>query len=75
MPAHERWGLGVRVIVKDGYYLPKHCFGWSGAYGTHFWVDPINNITAVYMRNSSYDGGAGAAAACTFEKDVYSALI
>lgn len=74
MPHHERWGLGVRVIVSDEYLIPKHSFGWSGAYGTHFWVDPVNKITAVYMRNSTYDGGAGAAAACTFERDVYSAL-
>ncbi len=75
MPHHERWGLGVRVIVSDNYYIPKRSFGWSGAYGTHFWVDPVNKITAVYMRNSSYDGGAGAAAACAFERDVYSALV
>lgn len=44
------WGLGVRVMAGDAY-LPDGAFGWSGAYGTHFWVDPINDVTAIYMRN------------------------
>lgn len=64
------WGLGVRVIVKPGNALPVGCFGWSGAYGTHFWVDPVNKIVAVYMKNSAYDGGAGNQSANEFEKDV-----
>ena len=64
------WGLGVRVIVKPGNILPVGCFGWSGAYGSHFWVDPANKITAVYMKNSAYDGGAGNKSACEFEKDI-----
>ncbi len=37
MPSSERWGLGVRVIVRKDYdNLPLGAFGWSGAYGTHF---------------------------------------
>ena len=44
------WGLGVRVMAGDRY-LPDGAFGWSGAYGTHFWVDPVNDVTALYMRN------------------------
>lgn len=71
----QRWGLGVRVITKEEYkYLPVGAFGWSGAYGTHFWVDPVNKITAVYMKNSLYDGGSGAITALNFEKDVESSL-
>lgn len=64
------WGLGVRVINNDNYILPRGCYGWSGAYGTHFWIDPENEITAVYMRNSHHDGGAGAQIANWFEEDV-----
>ncbi len=71
MPCGERWGLGVRVIMPIHPWMPAGCFGWSGAYGTHFWVDPENDLTAVLMRNTAYDGGAGAMAACNFEKDVY----
>lgn len=73
MPGPQKWGLGVRVIDSDSYQLPKHCFGWSGAYGTHYWVDPENRISAVYMKNSRYDGGSGAKTAFLFEQDVYSA--
>lgn len=75
MPGNNNWGLGVRVISDKSYkYLPVGTFGWSGAYGTHFWVDPENKITAIYMKNSCYDGGAGASTAAAFEKDVNSAL-
>lgn len=69
MPCPEIWGLGVRVIVGENT-LPVGSYGWSGAYGTHFWIDPENKIVAIYMKNSHYDGGAGANTACRFETDV-----
>lgn len=76
MPSSERWGLGVRVIVREDYEnLPLGAFGWSGAYGTHFWIDPTNNIAAVYMKNSLFDGGAGNESARNFEKAVSDSLI
>ncbi|MBQ3012813.1 MAG: beta-lactamase family protein [Clostridia bacterium] len=72
MPGPQKWGLGVRVITGADYVrLPIGSFGWSGAYGAHMWVDPENQITAVYMKNSLYDGGAGALTAAHFEEDVY----
>ena len=71
MPYSERWGLGVRVIVNDEYKrLPVGAYGWSGAYGTHFWVDPENKITAIYMKTSRFDGGSGAETESHFEEDV-----
>ncbi|MBO5069641.1 MAG: serine hydrolase, partial [Roseburia sp.] len=71
----ELWGLAVRVIAKESYRdLPCGAFSWSGAYGTHFWVDPANRITAIYMKNSEYDGGARAVTAKHFEQDVTAAL-
>lgn len=76
MPSNERWGLGVRVIVREDHEnLPLGAFGWSGAYGTHFWIDPTNNIAAVYMKNSLFDGGAGNESARNFEKAVKDSLI
>lgn len=76
MPGSERWGLGVRVIVSEDYEnLPVGAFGWSGAFGTHFWIDPVNNIAAVYMKNSLFDGGAGNESARNFEKAVCDSLI
>ena len=76
MPGSERWGLGMRVVVGSDYQhgLGVGCFGWSGAYGTHFWVDPQNRISVVMMKNSLYDGGAGNRSACTLERDVAACL-
>lgn len=68
-----RWGYGVRVITgKD--VLPVGSYGWSGAYGTHFWIDPANEITAIYLKNSRRDGGSNAVTARHFEEDVYGIL-
>ena len=72
MPGNQQWGLGMRVITAPTYgRLPMGSFGWSGAYGTHFWVDPENKVVGIYMKNSGYDGGSGALTAANFEKDVY----
>lgn len=71
MPSYERWGLGVRVIVTEEYKtLPVGTFGWSGAYGSHFWIDPTNKVAAVFMKNSHFDGGSGNESARNFEKAV-----
>ena len=72
MPNNYRWGFGMRVIMEDAY-LPTSSFGWSGAYGTHFWIDPINKIFAVFMKNSRIDGGAGNESAVKLEQAVYTA--
>ena len=68
------WGLGVRIMEGDDI-LPDGAFGWSGAYGTHFWVDPVNNITAVYMRNMRWHDTHGCGSiGRRFETDVYSSM-
>ena len=69
------WGLGVRVIADGHPFLSKGSFGWSGAYGSHFWVDPNNEIVAVYMKNSTVDGGSGNESARNFESAVNRALL
>jgi len=76
MPGTERWGLGVRVVTSEDYPggLPKGSFGWSGAYGSHFWADPVNRITAVYMRNSRYDSGGYGSIGLQFEADIMAAM-
>lgn len=72
---YDSWGLGVRVTVNNPV-LPKGCYGWSGAYGAHFWVDPENQITALYMKNSRWhDSHGGGKTATAFEKDVISSLV
>jgi CubicO group peptidase (beta-lactamase class C family) len=72
----DRWTLGMRVIADENYRrLPVGSFGWSGAYGTHFWVDPQNRLSVVYMKNSKYDGGSGARTAAHMEEDIYSVIM
>ena len=73
LPPPQVWGLGVRVITDETYgTLVKNCYGWAGAYGTYFWVDPDNKVIAIYMRNVR-DGEQGYTAS-QFEQDVTSCL-
>jgi len=51
-PAGEGYGLGVRVVIDAaarGTWLSEGSFGWSGAYGTHFWVDPKENLVGILL--------------------------
>ena len=62
------WGLGVRVVTNEGYErLPVGAYGWSGAYGPHFWIDPANKIVAIFMKNSQVDGGSRSESGRNFE--------
>jgi CubicO group peptidase (beta-lactamase class C family) len=29
--------------------LSNGSYGWSGAYGTHFWIDPSKHLVAILM--------------------------
>jgi len=77
-PGDNTWGLGVRVVENSSIFsagLPCGSYGWSGAYGTHFWIDPENEIIGIYFSNMGTSGGAGAPAAVAFEKDVMGAFV
>ena len=48
----EAFGLSVRVVtdhVQRVTPLSDGSFGWSGAFGTHFWVDPKEKVVGVLM--------------------------
>ncbi|HEY8520570.1 MAG TPA: serine hydrolase domain-containing protein [Gammaproteobacteria bacterium] len=52
----EGFGLGVRVITEPAArrtWLSKGSFGWSGAYGTHFWVDAKEDLIAIILAQTS----------------------
>lgn len=68
------WGLSMRVC-RENNRLPKGSFGWSGAYGTHFWIDVKNEITCLYFMNLSNGGGAGEPASMEFEQDVMDSIV
>jgi CubicO group peptidase (beta-lactamase class C family) len=55
-PAGEGYGLGVRVVTDSparGTWLSDGSFGWSGVYGTHFWVDPKENLVGIVLAQTS----------------------
>jgi CubicO group peptidase (beta-lactamase class C family) len=46
------FGLSVQVItdpIAAGQRVSTGSFGWDGAYGTHFWVDPKEKIAGIMM--------------------------
>jgi len=54
--AGEGYGLGVRVVTdhaKRGTMLSDGTFGWSGVYGTHFFVDPVEQVVGVLLVQTS----------------------
>ena len=55
-PKGESYGLSVRVVndpMARNTWLSEGSFGWSGAFGTHFWVDRKENLVAVVMTQTS----------------------
>ena len=72
-PRGESFGLSVRVVtdpVQRGTLLSTGSFGWSGAYGTHFWVDPKEKLVAVLMTQT-----ANNEARADFETAVMQAIV
>jgi CubicO group peptidase (beta-lactamase class C family) len=48
----EGYGLSMRVVndrVKRGVLASDGSFGWSGIYGTHYFVDPKEKVVGVLM--------------------------
>ncbi|MBR3692058.1 MAG: beta-lactamase family protein [Clostridia bacterium] len=54
------WGLLVRYCAHTSrpQPLPPGCWGWSGAFGTHFFVDPTRKACAVLMANTTTAAGS-----------------
>jgi CubicO group peptidase (beta-lactamase class C family) len=72
-PAGEGYGLGVRVVTSSaarGTWLSDGSFGWSGAYGTHFWVDPKENLVGILLAQTP-----NRAFSADFENAVMQALV
>ena len=68
------WGLSMMVFddcrtSKRG--LTDGTFGWSGAFGTHFYIDPANQLERVLGVNRSNIGGAGSYVSLAAEQAVF----
>jgi CubicO group peptidase (beta-lactamase class C family) len=73
----EGYGLGVRVVTdaaQAGNLTTAGTFGWSGAAGTHFFVDRTEDLVAVFMIQKM-GGSDGPGMAAQFETLVYQAIV
>ncbi len=69
-----QFGLGFRVVTDVGATQTlgsNGIYGWSGIYGTNFWVDPKERLVAIVMVQR-YPGSPVASA---FQPLVYQALV
>lgn len=60
----EGWGysLGAAVVVDpEEAQIPQHTgtFAWGGAYGSHWFVDPVEKLSVVVLTNTSVAGVMG----------------
>ena len=68
------WGLGVKIRMdpeKAGSSASKGTYGWSGAFGTHFFVSPHDDLEAVFMTNRSDLDGASSYVSKRIEELVF----
>lgn len=55
--AGEGYGLGVRVVTDRAArntLLSNGSFGWSGAFNTHFFIDPEESVIGIFMTQSAF---------------------
>jgi CubicO group peptidase (beta-lactamase class C family) len=58
-PRGESYGLSVRVVndpVARNSFLSEGSYGWSGLFGTHFWIDPREAVVGILMTQTSAPG-------------------
>ena len=68
------WGLGMKICQE-----PEHgvnpctagTYGWSGAFGTHFFISPADRMEAVWVTNRSDLGGSGSYISREIERLVF----
>jgi len=71
------WGLGMCIFqpyALSKRYLAKGTFGWSGAYGTHFYIDPVNGISMTLMVNRADINGASSYVSHATEEMIFKGL-
>ena len=52
----EAFGLSMRVVnnpAARNTAVSQGTFGWSGAYGTHFWIDPKEKVIGILMAQTA----------------------
>ena len=68
------WGLGVKIRqdpAKGNLPVTAGTYGWSGAFGTHFFISPKDDLSCVWMTNRTDLGGSGSYISAKIEKLVF----
>lgn len=55
--AGEGYGLGVRVVTDRAArntLLSNGSYGWSGAFNTHFFIDPEEDVIGIFMTQAMF---------------------
>jgi CubicO group peptidase (beta-lactamase class C family) len=50
------FGLSVQVVnnaVAANFRVSDGSYGWDGAFGTHFWVDPKEKLVGILLVQTS----------------------
>ena len=68
------WGLGMKIRQdpkKANVPATEGTYGWSGAFGTHFFISPKDHLEVVFMMNRSDIGGSGSYISTKVEELVF----
>ena len=68
------WGLGVKIRQKPELSeckATRGTYGWSGAFGTHFFISPKENLEVCFMTNRSDLNGSGSYISAKVEELVF----
>lgn len=68
------WGLGMKIRQnpdKANSFATEGTYGWSGAFGTHFFISPKDDLSAVFMTNRTDLNGSGSYISKEIERLVF----
>lgn len=68
------WGLGVKIRqdpAKGDLPVTAGTYGWSGAFGTRFFISPADGLTCVWVTNRTDLGGSGSYVSAKLEELVF----
>lgn len=74
MDKGQRWGLGMCVFggpTISNIMVAPGSYGWSGAFGTHFFIDPSAQMSVLLMLNADHLGGAASPISRAIENAVW----
>ena len=70
------WGLGLLIVQNPELAqlsVAPGTYWWSGAFGTHMFIDPVGGLSATFVMNRTNIGGAGSPIARRVEALVFGA--